>query len=84
MFTLVPLTFQSSTGEGSTFVTTIGRYQTFDSRPLPNPEGEISVQLSSIKRTLTWYAIYSGPALATIADRNDYNACGATLLHPGW
>jgi hypothetical protein len=44
MLTLVPLTFRSEIGDGSaedgsSFVSTIGRYQTFDSRPLPNPEG---------------------------------------------
>jgi hypothetical protein len=37
MLTLVPLTFQPDSGDGSSFVATIGRYQTYDSRPIPNP-----------------------------------------------
>lgn len=37
MLTLVPLTFQPESGDGSSFVASIGQYQTFDSRPLPNP-----------------------------------------------
>jgi hypothetical protein len=38
MLTLVPLTFQPNSGDGSSFVATIGRYQTYDSRPIPNPD----------------------------------------------
>jgi hypothetical protein len=38
MLTLVPLTFQPDAGDGSSFVATIGRYQTYDSRPIPNPD----------------------------------------------
>ncbi|KAF2029493.1 hypothetical protein EK21DRAFT_67578 [Setomelanomma holmii] len=38
MWSLVPLTFAPEPGDGSSFVRTIGHYQTFDSRPLPNPE----------------------------------------------
>ncbi|KAH8723828.1 hypothetical protein GQ44DRAFT_740804 [Phaeosphaeriaceae sp. PMI808] len=38
MLTLVPLTFQPESGDGSSFVASIGQYQTFDSRPLPNPD----------------------------------------------
>ncbi|KAI8932480.1 hypothetical protein NX059_010665 [Plenodomus lindquistii] len=37
MLTLVPLSFVPDSGDGSSFVGSIGRYQTFDSRPLPNP-----------------------------------------------
>lgn len=37
MLTLVPLTFRPESGDGSSFVASIGQYQTFDSRPLPNP-----------------------------------------------
>lgn len=40
MFTLVPVTFQDDCVDGSSFVSTIGQYQTFDSRPLPNPDGK--------------------------------------------
>ncbi|KAH3904310.1 hypothetical protein HBI56_008950 [Parastagonospora nodorum] len=38
MFTLVPVTFQDDCADSSSFVSTIGQYQTFDSRPLPNPD----------------------------------------------
>ncbi|KAL6165535.1 hypothetical protein ACJQWK_08757 [Exserohilum turcicum] len=37
MLTLVPLTFQPESADGSSFVASIGRYQTYDSRPIPNP-----------------------------------------------
>ncbi|KAF2848513.1 hypothetical protein T440DRAFT_167151 [Plenodomus tracheiphilus IPT5] len=37
MLKLVPLTFLPDSVDGSSFVASIGRYQTFDSRPLPNP-----------------------------------------------
>lgn len=37
---MVSLSFQPDLGEGSSFVTSIGRYQTFDSRPLANPDGK--------------------------------------------
>ncbi|KAF1828704.1 hypothetical protein BDW02DRAFT_209842 [Decorospora gaudefroyi] len=38
MLALVPLTFQPESGDGSSFVATIGHYQTYDSRPIPNPD----------------------------------------------
>ncbi|KAH7066231.1 hypothetical protein BKA63DRAFT_426504 [Paraphoma chrysanthemicola] len=38
MMTLVPLTYLPDSQDGSSFVRTVGQYQTFDSRPLPNPE----------------------------------------------
>jgi hypothetical protein len=38
MLTLVPFTCQPDSGDGSSFVASIGQYQTFDSRPLPNPD----------------------------------------------
>jgi hypothetical protein len=38
MRTLVPLTFSPGSSNGSAFVTSVGQYQTFDSRPLPNPD----------------------------------------------
>lgn len=37
MLTLVPLTFQPESADGSSFVASIGTYQTYDSRPIPNP-----------------------------------------------
>ena len=37
MRSLVPLTCRAETVNGSSFLESIGRYQTFDSRPLPNP-----------------------------------------------
>ncbi|EUC36087.1 hypothetical protein COCCADRAFT_89204 [Bipolaris zeicola 26-R-13] len=37
MLTLVPLTFHPESADGSSFVASIGRYQTYDSRPIPNP-----------------------------------------------
>ena len=38
MMKLVPLTFQADSEDGSSFVLSIGQYQTFDSRPLPKPD----------------------------------------------
>lgn len=38
MLTLVHLTFKPNPGDGSTFLASVGHYQTFDSRPLPNPD----------------------------------------------
>jgi hypothetical protein len=38
--TLVPVTFQDDCADSSSFVSTVGQYQTFDSRPLPNPHGK--------------------------------------------
>jgi len=40
MLTLVPLTFQPDSDDGSSFVASIGQYQTFDSRQLPEPDGK--------------------------------------------
>lgn len=40
MSTVFPVTFHPDFEDGSSFVRSIGHYQTFDSRPLPNPEGE--------------------------------------------
>jgi hypothetical protein len=40
MSTVFPMTFRRDSDNGSSFVTSIGHYQTFDSRPLPNPDGE--------------------------------------------
>jgi hypothetical protein len=40
MYTLVPVTVPAKVADESSFVKTIGQYQTFDSRPLPNPDGE--------------------------------------------
>jgi len=37
MLTLVPLTFQPDSADGSCFVASVGSYQTYDSRPFPNP-----------------------------------------------
>jgi hypothetical protein len=85
MFTLVPVTFQLGSGDagGTTFVNSIGQYQTFDSRPLPNPDGE-STSLFALLLCckLTWSTICSGSVVAAVANRNDLDACGATLLHP--
>lgn len=42
MLTLVPINlYADRTTAGSNFCDTIGQYQTFDSRPLPDPAGEI-------------------------------------------
>jgi hypothetical protein len=35
---VVPLMAEVEAGDGSSFVSSIGQYQTFDSRPLPNPD----------------------------------------------
>lgn len=35
---IVPLTSVLASGDGCTFMTSIGHYQTFDSRPLPSPD----------------------------------------------
>jgi hypothetical protein len=35
---VVPLMAEAESGDGSSFVSSIGQYQTFDSRPLPNPD----------------------------------------------
>ncbi|KAI0575899.1 Fungal specific transcription factor domain-containing protein [Pyrenophora tritici-repentis] len=37
MLTLVPLTFHPDSADGSSFVASVGSYQTYDSRPFPNP-----------------------------------------------
>ena len=51
MLTLVPLTFLPDSGDGSSFVASIGQYQTFDSRPLPNPDGEVPMHETLGNRT---------------------------------
>lgn len=38
MLTLVPLTFEPESRDGSAFVASVGQYQTSDSQPLPNPD----------------------------------------------
>jgi hypothetical protein len=79
MLTLVPLAFRSEIGDGSagdgvSFVSTIGRYQTFDSRPLPNPEGLLHVTHLAGYR-LTFSTIHSGSSMVTITHRDDHYAC---------
>jgi hypothetical protein len=79
MLTLVPLAFRSEIGDGSagdgfSFVSTIGRYQTFDSRPLPNPEGMLHVTNLAGYR-LTYATMYSGSAMVAITYRDDHYAC---------
>jgi hypothetical protein len=38
MLTLLPFTYSPHCGDGSTFVASVGHYQTHDSRPLTNPD----------------------------------------------
>jgi hypothetical protein len=85
MFTLVPLAFQLGTGDGSSFVNSIGQYQTFDSRPLPNPDGKmVSLYVRLLWCKLTCSIICSGSFVATITVTNVRYACRATLPYPGW
>jgi hypothetical protein len=84
MFTLVPVTFQlgSRDESGSSFVNSIGQYQTFDSRPLPNPDGRMmSLCVLLLWCKLTWSKLCSGSFVAAVAVRNDLDASRATLLH---
>jgi hypothetical protein len=85
IFTLVPVTFQlgSEDASGYSFVNSIGHYQTFDPRPLPNPDGKTtSLCVLLLYYILTRYTICSGSSVAAVTVRNDLNACRATLLHP--
>ena len=54
MLKLGPVAFSINSGDGLSFLESVGQYQTFDSRPLPNPDGKITVDDLRTERTLMW------------------------------
>jgi hypothetical protein len=67
MLALVPLTFQPDSSDGSSFVASIGQYQTFDSRPLPNPDGEVSTYGLELNNGTDVRYTRSGRAMVALA-----------------
>jgi hypothetical protein len=81
MLTLVPLTFQPDSGDGSSFVASIGQYQTFDSRRLPEPDGEIMICAFLANPSTNVKSVFSGRPLDAFICRYGVYACRTTLLH---
>jgi hypothetical protein len=84
MLALVPLTFQPDSSDGSSFVASIGQYQTFDSRPLPNPDGGLSTFELEAKNGTNVGLSYSGRALASLGRGYGFHARRASSLYSRW
>jgi hypothetical protein len=81
-FTLLPMTTHEDPERGSAFESSIGQYQTYDSRPLPNPDGKTIEHARLLRETLAVDVICSRCTVATLETGNVRHASTASRLHP--